>query len=422
MRIALVQHKASADVGANLRRGLDAARAAADDGAELVVFAELAFTPFYPRQRATPERLDRAEPVPGPTTEAFQELARERAVTVVLNLFERAGERTFDASPVIDADGRLVGVTRMLHITDYPGFHEQGYYAPGPGGVGVHETRAGRIGVCICYDRHYPEVLRALALAGADLVVVPQAGALDEWPDGMFEAEMRAAAFQNGFFVALCNRVGVEDDLHFAGESFVCDARGSVIARAARDSEDVLITDLDLSSLESSPARQLFLGDRRPELYADWFGDGRCEARHLLATLAYRFQRAVHGADDAFGSFQGPAEVRPPREIVRHMSHVIGFACRSFAPDRSLELEELDWSGEIARFHATLEELDEHFASRRSPKNVVLTVLLQGPVADAMTHIGQISMLRRMAGSPVAGRSFMTADVRMGRVGPDQNL
>ncbi len=154
-------------------------------------------------------------------------------MVVVLNLFERDGVRTFDTSPVIDADGTLLGRTRMIHITDYACFHEQGYYAPGDTGAPVYRTRHGTLGVAICYDRHYPEYLRALALGGADLVLVPQAGAVGEWPDGLFEAEMRVAAFQNGFFVALCNRVGAEECLEFAGESFVCAPDGRVVARAA---------------------------------------------------------------------------------------------------------------------------------------------------------------------------------------------
>ena len=173
-----------------------------------------------------------AESVPGPVTDAFAARARKLGVVVVLNLYEREGDACFDCSPVIDADGSVLGRTRMVHITDYPGFHEQGYYTPGDTGTPVYDTRHGKIGVAICYDRHYPEYMRALALRGAELVVVPQAGALDEWPDGLFEAEMRVAAFQNGYFVALCNRVGPEEHLEFAGESFVCAPDGNVIARA----------------------------------------------------------------------------------------------------------------------------------------------------------------------------------------------
>jgi predicted amidohydrolase len=270
MKIALVQQRATADLAANRRRGLDAVAEAARAGAALVAFAELAFDPFYPQEKASPEALARAEPIPGPTVETFAEAARRHGVAVVLNLFERAGGLTYDSSPVIDADGTLLGVTRMIHITDYPCFWEQGYYAPGDTGAPVYDTRAGRVGVAICYDRHYPEYMRALALAGAELVVVPQAGAVGEWPEGLFEAELRVAAFQNGYHAALCNRVGEEACLTFAGESYVCDPEGRVIARAGAGSEEILYADLDLEAGRRSHARRLFLRDRRPELYAEW--------------------------------------------------------------------------------------------------------------------------------------------------------
>ena len=119
----------------------------------------------------------------------------------------------------------------MIHITDYDCFHERGYYCPGDSGAPVYETAYGKIGVAICYDRHYPEYMRALTLSGAEIVFVPQAGAVGEWPEGLYEAELRVAAFQNGYFTALCNRVGQEPKLNFAGESFVCDPSGCVIAR-----------------------------------------------------------------------------------------------------------------------------------------------------------------------------------------------
>ncbi|MFQ5526491.1 MAG: nitrilase-related carbon-nitrogen hydrolase [Thermoanaerobaculia bacterium] len=270
LRIALVQQPATADLDANLEKGLAAARIAAGDGAKVVCFAELAFTPFYPQTPGGEGVAELAEPVPGRSTEAFSALAGQLGIVVVLNLFERDGERTYDSSPVIDADGSLLGVTRMVHITDYPCFHEQDYYHPSALGAPVYETAAGKLGVAICYDRHYPEYMRALALAGAQMVFVPQAGAVDEWPEGLFEAELRVAAFQNGYFAALCNRVGEESQLAFAGESFVCDPGGRVIARAAKGAEETLVCDLDLAQVESSPARRLFFRDRRPELYSSW--------------------------------------------------------------------------------------------------------------------------------------------------------
>jgi len=270
MRIALVQQHATPDKAANVARGLDALERAAKAGANLVAFAELAFEPFYPQNVAGPNVERLAETVPGPIVESFQRRARELGVVVVLNLYERDGEQTFDCSPVIDADGSLLGRVRMVHITDYERFHESGYYDPGNTGTPAFETRVGKIGVCICYDRHYPEYMRGLALSGADLVVVPQAGAVGEWPEGLYEAEMRTAAFQNGYFVALCNRVGPEPRLTFAGESFVCGPDGRILARAGAGTDEILHVDVDLAETASSQARRLFMKNRRPELYAEW--------------------------------------------------------------------------------------------------------------------------------------------------------
>lgn len=268
MRLALVQHAAGPDVRANLARGVRAVEEAAAAGADLVVFPELSFTPFFPQHPAGDDPLALAEPIPGPTVDALRDAARRHGVVVVPNLYEHAGDRGYDTSVVIDADGTVLGAVRMMHITDYEGFHEQGYYAPGDLGAPVFDTAAGRLGVAICYDRHYPEYLRALALGGADLVLVPQAGARDEWPEGLFEAEMRVASFQHGFFTALANRVGREAVLEFGGGSFVTDPTGRVVARAPEGEEAVLYAEVDLAAGAASPARRLFLRHRRPDAYA----------------------------------------------------------------------------------------------------------------------------------------------------------
>ena len=271
MKIALIQQQSTREPNENRRRGLDAVTIAAGQGARMICFSELAFEPFYPQSPATKEKLRLAEPIPGPTTVLFSKLAAELGVVIILNLFERYGEGTYDTSPVINSDGKLLGTTRMVHITDYPCFHEQGYYHPGDHGAPVYDTSFGKIGVAICYDRHYPEYMRALALRGAKIVFVPQAGAVSEWPADLYEAEMRVAAFQNGFFTALCNRVGEESMLTFSGESFVCSPSGEVIARASKGTEEILFCDIDLGDTEKSHARRLFLRDRRPEVYKEWF-------------------------------------------------------------------------------------------------------------------------------------------------------
>ncbi len=267
MKIALVQYTASEDPAQNIQRGLKAVEEAAKKGARLVVFPELAFTRFFPQHRLDGDRLDMAEEIPGPTTRAFSGLADRLGVVVVLNLFERKGDRAYDSSPVIDADGRILGCARMVHITQYECFFEQDYYDPGDAGAPVFDTAVGKLGVAICYDRHYPEYLRALALAGAEIVVIPQAGAEDEWPQGVFEAELQAGAFQNGYFMALANRIGPEDRLTFAGGSVIVDPMGQILKHAPLGKETILYADLDLSLVPKSPARRLFLRHRRPEIY-----------------------------------------------------------------------------------------------------------------------------------------------------------
>jgi N-carbamoylputrescine amidase len=268
LRIALAQIQPGEDPDANLATVLARMTEAAGAGARVIAFPELSLTPFLPRVRATEPPRHLAQPIPGPATEAIGRRAGELGLVTVSNFYEvdEAG-RCFDASPVFDADGSLLGVTRMTHITHYPGFWEQDYYHPADRLAPVYETTVGRIGVAICYDRHFPEYMRVLGLDGAELVLIPQAGVRGEWPEGMFEAEVRTAAFQNGYFAALCNRFGREGELEFCGGSFVSDPEGRILARATEDGEELLLVDLDLAAAESSTARRLFWKHRRPEVY-----------------------------------------------------------------------------------------------------------------------------------------------------------
>lgn len=272
MRAALAQLAASPDRAANLARALEVMGEAKQAGADLIAFPEVILDRFFPQVPGDRKALDLAEPIPGPISDRIAERARELGLVTVFNLYEldRANHRRFDSSPVYDADGTLLGVTRMVHITDYEGFHEQDYYHPGDHGVPVYQTRAGKVGVAICYDRHYPEVMRALGVAGAELVVIPQAGTIGEWPEGLYEAEVRTAAFQNGYFAILANRVGVEGKLHFSGESFAVDPEGTVLARGKSLEEDLVLVDLDLAACATSTARKLFWKHRRAELYRGW--------------------------------------------------------------------------------------------------------------------------------------------------------
>ena len=273
LKIALIQAECSENIVENIGRGVEAAEMSAAEGAQIICFPELSFQPFYPRLPAKGIEPEMTDTVPGKITETFSAVASETGTVIIINLFERDGAETYDTSAVIDTAGEIIGRTRMIHITDYSGFHEKGYYRPGDLGPGVFDTEFGRIGIAICYDRHYPEYMRALSLMAAEIVFVPQAGVTGEWPPGLYEAEMRVAAFQNGYYTALCNRVGKEGGLVFSGESFVCSPSGEVIARAASGKQDILYCDLDPGLLPESHAHRLFLRDRRPELYRKWFGD-----------------------------------------------------------------------------------------------------------------------------------------------------
>jgi len=271
LKIALIQQHATQDNENNLRRGIEAFEEAARQGAKLIAFAELGLTYFYPQYPPNGEILNLAESVPGRTIEIFSNLAKSWESVVVLNLFEKEGNKTYDSSPVIDADGSLLGVTRMVHIFEAPYFHEKGYYMPGDGKKLVYNTAIGKIGVAICYDRHFSEYMRALGLQDAELVVIPQAGAVGEWSPGLFEAEMQVAGFQNGYFTALCNRVGKEDCVTFEGKSFVTAPDGSIIAQAPAMNDFILFAEIDLDEIDKSHAKQHFIPDRRTEVYSLWF-------------------------------------------------------------------------------------------------------------------------------------------------------
>ena len=269
VRIALAQVAASPDRERNLEAGLQTMEKAAESGARLLIFPELSFQRFFPQQPGQDEPFRLAESIPGPTTERIARRAAELKLVTIVNLFEKAGGNAhYDASPVIDADGSLLGVVRMQHLAEEPGFHEQVYYTPGPAGPPrVFETAAGRIGVAICYDRHYASVMTGLALAGADLICVPQAGATTD-PLESYEIEMRAASFRHGYQVALVNRVGREEVLEFAGRSFLTGPDGEVISRGAAGEPDLVLGDFRPDDVRQARSRRPFLRDLRRDLFA----------------------------------------------------------------------------------------------------------------------------------------------------------
>lgn len=271
MEIALAQEFLPDDPLDAFQQGLSTIKDAANAGADLVIFPELSFTPFYPRvpleERSEEDLLDLAEPMPGPTTESVAEAAAEYGVVVLFNMLERDEGTTYNTTPVVDADGTVLGCTRMMHVPDYRNCHGSDYYTPGNTGAPVYDTAAGRIGVANGYDRHYPEYLRALAMQDAQFVAVPQAGTSGQWPEGMYKSEIQVGSFQHGFFMGMANRVGQERNVLFDGRSLVTDPSGRVVADAPSGNAIILMASIDLDKCADAPARGHFLADRRSDEY-----------------------------------------------------------------------------------------------------------------------------------------------------------
>ena len=274
VRIALAQVAVGPEREDNVSKALRLMADAAEGGAQLIVFPEMSVDPFFPQYRTEKRFFDWGTPVPGPLTDRFQEQAATLGLAAVINVFERAAPgRYFDCSPVFDQDGSYLGKQRMTHILEGPGYNERYYYWEGDSGypvfdVGTSRTGPVRIGVAICYDRHFPEVMRALTLGGAEVIVVPTATAkLEAQFRAVWEVEMQAAAVANGVFVAVANRAGVDDTLSLFGRSFAVDPYGRVLARAPEDDVALLLVDLDLDLVEEARRDMPFLRDRRPETY-----------------------------------------------------------------------------------------------------------------------------------------------------------
>jgi N-carbamoylputrescine amidase len=275
--IGLVQMRCSDDRDANLDRALAGIEEAARRGARLVCLQELFRTP-YPCQSEDAERFAWAEPIPGPSTEALAKLAAARSVAILASLFERRAEGLYHNTAVlIDAEGRLAGRYRKMHIPDDPLFYEKFYFAPGDLGFPCFEAQSARVGALVCWDQWFPEAARLTALAGAQILFYPTAIGWqhDEGWEGdaaqhdAWETVQRAHAIANGVFVAAVNRVGREGALRFWGQSFVADPFGRVLARASADAEETLVVECDLDLVEKVRRSWPFLRDRRIDAYGE---------------------------------------------------------------------------------------------------------------------------------------------------------
>ena len=270
VKAALLQTDWSGDQESMIDKHEEAAREASAQGAEVICFQELFYGPYFCQVQDT-EYYGYTEPIPeGPTTKRFQSVARELGMVMVLPMYEfvQAGQY-FNTAAVIDADGTYLGKYRKQHIPQVKGFWEKFYFTPGTEGYPVFETAVGKVGVYICYDRHFPEGWRELGLGGAQIVFNPSATSrgLSQY---LWRLEQPAAAVANEYFVGAINRVGVEPlgDNDFYGQTYFADPRGQLMGDAASDDKDeVLVRDLDMDQLAEVRNLWQFYRDRRPDQY-----------------------------------------------------------------------------------------------------------------------------------------------------------
>ncbi len=286
IKIALIQHACSKDVADNTAKVARLIAAAARKGARIIATQEL-FKSHYFCQQEDYEMFALAEPVieKSAAVKALSVLARKHKVVIVASLFEKRAEGVYhNTAAVIDADGKYLGKYRKMHIPDDPQFQEKFYFAPGDLGYKVFKTKYADIGVLVCWDQWYPEAARLTALMGAQIIFYPTAiGWLPEDKQeygerqhASWETIQRSHAIANGCFVAAVNRVGFEPHpecpdkgIEFWGQSFVADPYGTVMGRASRDTQEVLIVPVDLDTIPVKRVQWPFLRDRRTDSYAD---------------------------------------------------------------------------------------------------------------------------------------------------------
>ena len=270
VRAAIIQADWTGDKDSMLDKHVKLAKEAAADGAQVLCFQELFYAPYFCQVQEN-DHFEYAEPVPdGPTTKLMQDLAKETGMVMVVPMFEMEQEGFYyNSAAVIDADGSYLGKYRKTHIPHVKGFWEKFYFRPGNLGYPIFDTAVGRIGVYICYDRHFPEGWRALGLAGAKIVFNPSATSrgLSMY---LWNLEQPASAVANEYFIGAINRVGQEPfgDNDYYGSSYFVNPRGQVVGDPGSDTdEEVVVRDLDLDMIEEVRQQWAFYRDRRPDAY-----------------------------------------------------------------------------------------------------------------------------------------------------------
>ena len=270
VRAAVIQTKTSYDKKKDTDKAVKMIRQAAKKGAQVICLQEIFNSPYFCAEQE-PEWYNWAESIPGPTTKKFSKLAKELDAVLILPMYEEEMKGVYyNTAAVLDADGTYLGKYRKNHIPQVKGFWEKFYFKPGNLGYPVFDTKYCKIGVYICYDRHFPEGARLLGLNGAEIVFNPSA-TIEGLSRYLWELEQPAHAVANGYFVGAINRVGIEKwkTGKFYGSSYFCDPRGQIIAQASDSKEEVVVADLNLELIKEVRDTWQFYRDRRPETYGD---------------------------------------------------------------------------------------------------------------------------------------------------------
>ncbi len=281
-KVALVQMRCGLDPDKNFSRAVDFIRDAAKQGTQIVCLPEL-FRSQYFCQTEDHKNFELAEEVPGTSTSKLGEVAHELGIIIIASLFEKRRAGVYhNTAAIIDADGKLLGKYRKMHIPDDPLYHEKFYFAPGDLGFQAWTTERGKIGVCVCWDQWYPEAARLTALRGAEIIFYPTAIGWHPTEKKEFGAAQRSAwetiqrshAIANGCYVAAANRVGHETPvggagIEFWGQSFIAGPSGEIIAQGSVDREEIVMADIDWSLVDRHRTHWPFLRDRRVDAYAE---------------------------------------------------------------------------------------------------------------------------------------------------------
>ena len=281
-KVALIQMRCGLEPEKNFARAIEFVREAAQKGAQIVCLPEL-FRSQYFCQTEDHKNFELAEEIPGKSTSALAEVARETGAIIIASLFEKRSAGVYhNTAAIIDANGKLLGKYRKMHIPDDPLYHEKFYFAPGDLGFQAWPTPQGKIGVCVCWDQWYPEAARLTALHGAEIIFYPTAIGWHPSEKKEFGATQHAAwetiqrshAIANGCYVAVPNRVGHEapaggDGIEFWGQSFVCAPDGEIIAKGSIDGEEIVIAEVDWRRVNEQRTHWPFLRDRRVDAYGE---------------------------------------------------------------------------------------------------------------------------------------------------------